>query len=185
MLLGNYCVDLKLRPWCSHNKSMTWRIDIIFHLFSLVTNMDMKRQISMCLLMFIMIFKLIQIESDIDINNDELFETHMETFKTNWLPLVVCNHAKTKWYRLIKVLLVCKYNWLIYRHGCELLTWDVLVLQIQACLQGGDWWNFTIQEGGLWTLQHSWSCMFQGLNFSILPLKHTCEMISCYLKKFH
>ncbi len=81
MLLGNYRVDLKLRLWCSHNKSMTPRIDIIFHFFSLVTNMDMKRQINMCLFMFIMIFKLIQIEFDIDINNDELFETHMETFK--------------------------------------------------------------------------------------------------------
>jgi hypothetical protein len=34
--------------------------------------------------MFIMIFKLIQIEFDIDINNDELFETHMETFKKIW-----------------------------------------------------------------------------------------------------
>jgi hypothetical protein len=30
-----------------------------------------------------MIFKLIQIEFDIDINNDELFETHIETFKKN------------------------------------------------------------------------------------------------------
>jgi hypothetical protein len=67
-------VDLKLRPWCSHNKSMTSRIDIIFLFFSLVTNMDMKRQINMCLFMFIMIFKLIQIEFDIDINNDELFK---------------------------------------------------------------------------------------------------------------
>ncbi len=34
-----------------------------------------------------MIFKLIQIEFDIDINNDELFETHIETFKKNWLPI--------------------------------------------------------------------------------------------------
>jgi hypothetical protein len=42
--------------------------------------MDMKRQNNMCLFMFIMIFKLIQIEFDIDINNDELFETCMETF---------------------------------------------------------------------------------------------------------
>jgi hypothetical protein len=30
-----------------------------------------------------MIFKLIQIAFDIDINNDELFETHMETFLKN------------------------------------------------------------------------------------------------------
>ncbi len=164
---------------------MTSGTYLIFHYFSLVTNMDMKRHINMCLFMFIMIFKLIRIEFDIDINNDELFETHMEMFLKNWSPSVVCNHAKTKRYHLIKVLLVCKYNWLIYRLSCELLTWNVLVLQIQACFQGGDWWNLTMQEGGLWTLQPSWSCMFWGLNFSSLPLKHTCEMISCYFTKFH
>jgi hypothetical protein len=45
--------------------------------------MDMKRHINMCLFMFIMIFKLIRIEFDIDINNDELFETHMEMFLKN------------------------------------------------------------------------------------------------------
>ncbi len=64
--------------------------------------MNMKKQINMCIFMF-MIFKLIQIAFDIDINNDELFETHMETFLKNWSPLVVCNHTKTKWYHLIKV----------------------------------------------------------------------------------
>ncbi len=44
--------------------------------------MNMKKQINMCIFMF-MIFKLIQIAFDIDINNDELFETHMETFLKN------------------------------------------------------------------------------------------------------
>jgi hypothetical protein len=49
----------------------------IFYIFitisplSLPTNMDMKRQINMCLFMS-MIFILIEIKFDIDINNDEL-----------------------------------------------------------------------------------------------------------------
>jgi len=42
--------------------------------FFLLINMDMKKQINMCLFMS-MIFILIQIKFDIDINNDELLET--------------------------------------------------------------------------------------------------------------
>jgi hypothetical protein len=40
--------------------------------------MDMKREINMCLFMSL-IFILIKIKFDIDINNDELFGNHMGT----------------------------------------------------------------------------------------------------------
>jgi hypothetical protein len=47
---------------------------ILLYSFSLPTNMDMKRQINMCFFKS-MIFILIQIKFDIDINNDKLMKT--------------------------------------------------------------------------------------------------------------
>jgi hypothetical protein len=60
-----------------------------FILFSLFTNMDMKRQINMCLFMS-MLFISIQIKFDIDINNDELLKT---TWKYKEKKLIVIGNV--------------------------------------------------------------------------------------------
>jgi hypothetical protein len=59
----------------------------------------MKRQINICLFMS-MIFILIQIEFDIDINNDELLNTIWEHKKGKKIvdhDVVVCSNAKPKY----------------------------------------------------------------------------------------
>jgi hypothetical protein len=58
----------------------------------------MKREINMCFFMSI-IFILIQIKFDIDINNDELKETiweHKKREKQNWLSLIVHRNVELK-----------------------------------------------------------------------------------------
>jgi hypothetical protein len=62
-----------------------------YHSSSLPTNMDMKREINMCLFMS-KIFILIQTKFDIDINNDEPLEPYeniQKSFKNSSLSLVV------------------------------------------------------------------------------------------------
>ncbi len=58
---------------------------------SLITNMDMKKQIKMCLFMS-MIFILIITKIDIDINNDELFiiiQEHKKKKNHHWYCLAI------------------------------------------------------------------------------------------------
>jgi hypothetical protein len=57
--------------------------------------MDMKKQISMCIFMS-MLFILIKMKIDIDINNDELLTIIWEHCKTESLSLVVHSNVEPK-----------------------------------------------------------------------------------------
>ncbi len=59
------------------------------------TLMDMKRQISMCLFIS-MLFIIIKMQFDIDINNDELLTIIWEHCKKESLSLVVCSNVEPK-----------------------------------------------------------------------------------------
>jgi len=88
---------------------ITTSIFITNSLFSLPTNMDMKKQINMCLFMS-MEFVLNQTKFDIDITNYELMKTIWKyKKKKSWSSLVVCSNAKPKFHTWIVTLGICQF----------------------------------------------------------------------------
>ncbi len=89
-----------------------------YNYFSLPTNMDMKRKINVCFFMS-MIFILIQIKFEIDINNDELLENVQKhkKIKLSWSLLVMHSFAKPKFVKVKNCNYLLSLNSKILRFG--------------------------------------------------------------------
>jgi len=102
---------------------------IIFSfLFSLPSNMNMKRQINMCFFMS-MIFILVKTKFDMNMNNNEPLKTiwkHKKKKKSWWL-LMVSSNAKPKFKKYI-YLLCWNFERITPAHYLPYLVWYQIVI---------------------------------------------------------